>query len=306
MSISRWSTCPARIRRGMNNPYRKTYSALLVAAFLALTACSTAPTAVKTTGTPAPPDVIAQTLHELTKGYSTGDFERFISVFAPGATYQGNAVADKRDAWEAGFTNLQYWQFSKINIYGGNTFVWFTEQSERFCAGPALYRFDSSGLIQSVEAACVQTDPEDELPADFDQALGGQLADIGTTTAGFAAGLVEGNPIVAGMGLPIAGVAKIIMSKYADTLPPQECYSMKTSLSTAGWGAAGFNTCMIAVGVAVGPASLPLCGAVGIISGKVAYAQTKKSNAMRCWKQLDGSDKRYQRISAAGIVEENQ
>lgn len=77
-----------------------------------------------------------------------------------------------------------------------------------------------------------------------DLALTGQMADIGTTAAGMAAGFAEANPVIAGAG-PV-GLAAIIglkmwASQSMNDLPLLSCIGEKQSVSQIGWSLSAWN-----------------------------------------------------------------
>jgi hypothetical protein len=87
---------------------------------------------------------------------------------------------------------------------------------------------------------------------DFNTTDKGQLADVLTTGAGLAAGLVEANPIPVPLLLP----SKLLINEVVKKQNFEDCFSNLAGLSVTGYAAAGWNLGMLAFGgpVAIIPA----------------------------------------------------
>ncbi len=222
--------------------------------------------------------------------------------------FDTSKVADRKDAWYDYFQVMaareedQRMVLRNVTISEDRASAWMTEYGdEEFpCAGPALFLFNDAGEIEELHTQCVHS-PEavaayalSESPV-VDQALAGQAADVASTVVGLANGMVEGNPIVAGVGLPVAGAIKIGLSQHAETLLPRSCYTLKMALATSGWGASGWNACSLLIVGSAGMA-LPLCAGAAIIAGTVAYEAAEVPSLLACQPKFEGV--RYEQIGA--------
>jgi hypothetical protein len=188
---------------------------------------------------------------------------------------------------------------------GGRLSAWVSVTSDRSgeeeqCGGPLDIWFNLRGQIQRFEHKCL-TDPEwvEVHPGMVDPALTGQAADIATTGAGLAMGFSEANPIANAAG-PIVLALKLSMSHYAETLPEQDCMALKDGLTTVGWGAAGWNACVMVGGATSGAGLIP-CLATAVIAGHVASGRGEAENLARCRASVEG--RRFSMIDSTGIYE---
>lgn len=96
-------------------------------------------------------------------------------------------------------------------------------------------------------------------------------ADLATTGVGLALGAAEANPLGV-IGIPI----KIAITEHIKTLPEDEQPQAYAALSAVTWGAVGNNACVIA-GLATGGVLMPVCIAIGAVTG-VAYWDATKTH----------------------------
>lgn len=116
-------------------------------------------------------------------------------------------------------------------------------------------------------------------PAVMDVALAGQMADVGTTALGLAAGLSEANPLVSGLiGSPLGAVAFIGMKAAlvygSNGLGLTDCINSRTTVGTIGWGFAGWN-----IGMLINPV-VAVVGA--IVAGQLSSDAIEKDAPIRC------------------------
>ena len=127
----------------------------------------------------------------------------------------------------------------------------------------------------------------------------GQAADLATTATALGQGLAEANPIVAGAGLPVAGVAKLAMPALIKRFGSFEaCRSADKAFGALGTGAALYNIGAMAAAPAAG------------VIGAVAYGVWSSQYDAAFWRcipkalrdqhgQEPGKDRRRQPVAAA-------
>lgn len=102
-------------------------------------------------------------------------------------------------------------------------------------------------------------------PALKDNAVAGQVADVGSTGLGLALGAAEANPL----GILTLGV-KAMAYKQIQEAPPTEQPAMWSAYGAFGWGATANNLCVIAA-IATGGAAAALCPLIGVVTGVSVY-----------------------------------
>lgn len=171
--------------------------------------------------------------------------------------------------------------------------TWVNVQGRIACGGPMDVEMNRYGYIEKMNFRCTQDGTVSE--EGFDGAITGQAADVATTAVGMAAGFAEANPIVSGIGLPIAAVLKIGAGKAAENLPVEDCHQVKDGLAISGWGLAGWNLCVLGTG---GVGTVP-CVVAGLVAAGVAEKKTSLGNLMVCRAKLPGE--KFAMIDETGI-----
>ncbi|MFP8781161.1 hypothetical protein [Hydrogenophaga sp. RWCD_12] len=120
-------------------------------------------------------------------------------------------------------------------------------------------------LIAAACAATGQARAEEEGSALRDNAVAGQVADVGSTGLGLALGAAEANPL----GILTLGV-KAIAYKQIKEAPATEQPAMWSAYGAFGWGATANNLCVIAA-IATGGAAAALCPLIGVVAGVTVY-----------------------------------
>ena len=105
----------------------------------------------------------------------------------------------------------------------------------------------------------------EEGPVLKDNAVAGQVADVGSTGLGLALGAAEANPL----GILTLGV-KAIAYKQIQAAPATEQPAMWSAYGAFGWGATANNLCVIAA-IATGGAAAALCPLIGVVAGVTVY-----------------------------------
>lgn len=93
------------------------------------------------------------------------------------------------------------------------------------------------------------------------QAVTGQMADVGTTGAGLLLGAAEANPL----GILTIGL-KVLAHERIKAAPETEQPRLWAAYGAMGWGAAANNMCVIAA-IATGGAAAALCPVIGVATG---------------------------------------
>jgi len=242
------------------------------------------------------PSLLAEPNHlvmqRFVQAYSHSDVVSLAGCFASTATHNGRRIEDDIFAYDREFkSGSREMVLSDVVVSpGGTATAWVDIDSPRGrCSGPVDFEFNRSGYIQNMWSNCSLDSPT----ADADMALIGQSADLATTAVGLAAGMAEANPIMAGPGLPVALVVKLGVSEYAETLPTADCRKVKNAATFAGWGAAGWNLCVLAT-AGSGGAAAPVCAALGLMAGTAVADASDTSNVRICRRERPGE--RFARI----------
>lgn len=98
-----------------------------------------------------------------------------------------------------------------------------------------------------------------------DNAVAGQMADVGSTGIGLAIGAAEANPL----GLLTLGI-KAKMYQDIQEAPPVEQPRLWGVYGAFGWGATANNLCVIAA-IATGGAAAALCPVLGVATGMTVW-----------------------------------
>lgn len=108
--------------------------------------------------------------------------------------------------------------------------------TERTAAGPVMF-YLREGEIYHVEYSAIEG---------FDLAVAGQMADVGSTLIGLAAGGVEANPIAGAMQASPVGILAWVGLKYwvgnsMNDAPLLDCIGSKMEVAQIGWGISAWN-----------------------------------------------------------------
>jgi hypothetical protein len=116
-------------------------------------------------------------------------------------------------------------------------------------------------LLAGAAVLALGTARADALDDTHNEALGGQLADVGSTGMGLLLGAAEANPL----GILTLG-AKAVAYQHIKQAPAVEQPRLWGLYGAAGWGAAANNLCIIGA-IATGGAAAALCPVLGIAAG---------------------------------------
>ena len=187
----------------------------------------------------------------------------YVQQHAAGTLLAGDA---RLDNWREHTSNRSI-EFSRAKEGDVSTTAYFHEKAlldgtpqEAF---GVIRIFHPEGKITGMEWALV-----DE--AQFDLAVGGQVADVASTAIGLAGGLHEANPL----GLLILPI-KVATNSLSKDMNLADCITTRTALGTIGWGAAAANLGTLA---GLGPVGL----AIGIAVGFASLDSVKKDAPGRC------------------------
>lgn len=136
---------------------------------------------------------------------------------------------------------------------------------------PGDMPFSAAPLAAEKISAIPDTQAEPPAPPKVENtAVAAALADGITTKLALAAGGIETNASAAGFPLGLIGLtgAKILLVKYAETLP-EENKRLVIKTSSAAWGGAAVNNLLIMLAV-----SPPVSLVAGIITGIMAWRHT--------------------------------
>lgn len=140
--------------------------------------------------------------------------------------------------------------------------------SARSLSGGSRRLIASAVLLVAASAASMQARAEDNpdaAPTLKNQAVAGQLADVGTTGVGLAMGAAEANPL----GILTLGV-KAVMYDQIKAAPAAEQPKLWSAYGAFGWAATANNLCILAA-IATGGAAAALCPLIGVVTGVTVY-----------------------------------
>ena len=126
----------------------------------------------------------------------------------------------------------------------------------------------SAVLLAAAGVSSMQARAEDNpnaAPALENQAVAGQLADVGSTGVGLAMGAAEANPL----GLLTLGAKAVIYNQIKEA-PAVEQPKLWSTYGAFGWGATANNLCVIAA-IATGGVAALLCPLIGVVTGVTVY-----------------------------------
>ena len=222
------------------------------------------------------------TLQDMAAAYVAGNLGEYAGTFASDANHNGDNTTDVLFEYHKMFRDTADRKMELHDVViadDGSVTAWVVVSGRVLCGGPVDIEFDHLGYIDSMGYNCYLE--EAALAPSMDLAVTGQAADVATTAVGLLAGLSEANPIVGGLGLPIAAIAKLAIAEYSTELDTEDCRAVKDVASTVGWGAAGWNLCALATAATGGGALIP-CAIVAGVAGGVAFQESELSNLMIC------------------------
>jgi hypothetical protein len=138
----------------------------------------------------------------------------------------------------------------------------------RSLSGGSRRLIASAVLLVAAGVTSMQVRAEDNpnaAPLLENQAVAGQLADVGTTGLGLAMGAAEANPL----GILTLGAKAVVYSQIKEA-PAVEQPKLWSAYGAFGWGATANNLCVLAA-IATGGAAAALCPLIGLMTGVTVY-----------------------------------